>query len=185
MAKINLPDITVRDAQIRYPNLEGRATAFHSGGPDKRSFQLMLPEDVAAKMAEDGWNVKETRPRRDASDEDRENFDPRPYIDVAASWKFERMAPKIRLITSTVQRMLTEDTAFLVDQAEIVRIDLTINPSAWEVGEKSGIKAYLKEAFITIHESELEKEYNHIPLEGTTALSDGPKFTAEYTDTEF
>ena len=36
------------------------------------------------------------------------------------------------------------------------------------MGSKSGIKAYVKEAYVTIKESELAQEYSSIPLAGTT-----------------
>lgn len=163
-----IPNVTIRDAEVRYLNFEGRETQFKAAG--NRSFRLMLPDDLADKMHYDGWNVNQTKPHRGATDAEIASFEPRPYIEVALSYKFERMAPKIRLITSAVQRQIGEDLAFLVDQEDIVKIDLTINPSAWEVGEKSGIKAYLTEAFITVNESDLEREYNHIPLEGATVL---------------
>lgn len=170
----NVPNVTIRDAQIQYVNFEGRATRFKDAGT--RSFRLILPEELGQEMLDDGWNVNYTKPWREATDEEIANFEPRPYVEVFLGYKYEKKAPKVRLITSTMQRMLVEDTVFLVDQSEIIRIDLTINPSHWDLGGKQGIKAYLLEAFITIQESELEKEYNHIPLEGAVALADPPKY---------
>ena len=168
MAKTDIPDITVREAEVRYLNFEGRATMYKEAG--NRSFQLILPEDVADDMAKQGWNVKMTNPRRDATDEERESFEPRPYIEVAVSYKYDEMAPKVVLVTDSVQTLLNADTAFLVDQADIIRFDCVINASRWEVGSKSGIKAYLKKAYITIQEDDLDSEYSHIPIAGTTKL---------------
>ncbi len=168
MGKTDIPDVTIRNAEIQYPNFEGRATMYKEAGT--RTFRLILPEGLADKMAEDGWDVKLTTPRRDADPEERERFEPRPFINVALGYKYENKRPEVYLVTQKLRTLLGESTVFLVDQADIVKIDLTINPSSWTVGEKSGIKAYLKEAYITINESDLAQEYNHIPLADTTNI---------------
>lgn len=170
MAKSNIPDITVRNAEVRYLNFAGRETRFKEAG--NRSFQLMLPTDVAESMDAEGWNVKWTKPYREATDEEIANFEPRPYVEVKVNYKFDTMAPKIVLITD-VQDFLTEDTVFLVDEADIIKMDVVINASRWEMpGGKSGITAYLKKAYITIQQDELDEEYKNIPITGVarTAL---------------
>lgn len=170
MAKPKLEDITVRDASLRFLNFEGRKDIYDEA-PGKRRFRLMLPEEVAVGMAKEGWNVKQTKPGRNMTPEDVANFEPQPYVEVAVSYKYDNLAPKISLISDGVQTLLTQDTAFLVDQAEILRVDLTINASYWEgLGGSSGFKAYLTEAYITVRESELAKEYAHIPIAGTTRV---------------
>ena len=168
MAKTNIPDVTIRDAEFRFLNMEGRADLFNEAGEANRGFQVILPEDLAAAMAEDGWNIKDTRPRRNADPEELAEFEPRPYLDVALSYKYDTMAPKVYMVTPSMMTLLSQDTVKLIDSADIVKMDLTINASAWTMGEKSGIKAYLAEAYVTIKESQLAAEYRDIPLSGTT-----------------
>ena len=130
MAKTNIPDVTIRDAEFRYLNFEGRADAFNEAGEDNRNFQVILPEGLAEAMAKDGWNIKETRPRRAAEPEELAEFEPRPYIEVKVSYKYDSMSPKIYLVTPSQMTLLSQETVKLVDTAEIIKMDLTINPSA-------------------------------------------------------
>lgn len=164
-------DVTVRDAELQYINFEGRATRFKPAGESSRGFRLILPEDVAQDMADVGWNVKKTRPHRDATPEEIENFDPRPFLDVKVNFEYESMAPQIQLVTGDVRTLLSRDTAFIVDQSDIVKVDLIINASYYDFGGNQGFAAYLKKAYITIQEDDLEKDYAHIPLAGTTRIS--------------
>lgn len=163
-----IPNVTIRDAEFRFLNFEGRADAFNEAGEDNRNFQVLLPPELAGAMAEDEWNIKETRPRRNAEPDELAEFEPRPYIDVKVSYKFDSMAPKVYMVTPSQMTLLSAETVKLIDTAEIIKMDLTINPSRWTMGAKTGVKAYLEEAYITIKESELAQEYSNIPLAGTT-----------------
>ena len=163
-----IPDVTIRNAEFRYLNFEGRADAFNEAGEDNRNFQVILPPELAGAMAEDEWNIKETRPRRNAEPDELAEFEPRPYLEVKVSYKFDSMAPKVYMVTPSQMTLLSAETAKLIDTAEIIKMDLVINPSRWTMGAKTGVKAYLKEAYITIKESELAQEYSSIPLAGTT-----------------
>jgi hypothetical protein len=164
-------DVTVRNAELQYINFEGRATRFKPAGESSRGFRLMLPEDVARDMADAGWNVKETKPWREASVEEVENFVPRPFLDVKVNFEYESKAPQIQLVTGEVRTLLSRDTAFIVDQSDIVKIDLIINASYYDFGGNQGFAAYLKKAYITIQEDDLEQDYAHIPLAGTTRIA--------------
>lgn len=54
---------------------------------------------------------------------------------------------------------MDEETIASLDYADITNADLIIHPSFWEVGDKSGIKAYLKAGYITIQQDEFSEKY--------------------------
>ena len=65
----------------------------------------------------------------------------------------------------------------MLDWAEIENIDLTINPSHWEVNGNSGIKAYLRSAYVTIYEDELDELYSNVPDSAQSSIEeDGVPF---------
>ena len=144
--------ITVKDARILFRNFSGKPTKFNSAG-GKRTFCLVLPDDLAAQLEADGWNVKQTKPFMDQ--------EPERYIQVEVGYKGR--PPRVVTITGEgkTQRKtdLTEETVGMLDYAEIKRIDLTINPYHWEVSGSTGVKAYLRSMFVTLVEDELEEMY--------------------------
>lgn len=164
MASNQIPDVVIEGAEIRYPNFEGRVGQYNEKG--ERNFRLMLPDDIAADMLEDGWNVKRTKPWKEANDEEIANFEPRAYVEVTV--RFEPVKPEIYLVSNGMKTLLGAETAFLLDQANIENIDLVVNPYHWTVGAKSGVRAYLKKGYFTIQEDEMDRKYAHVPLAGTT-----------------
>ena len=63
------------------------------------------------------------------------------------------------LVTRRKKTRLNEDNINTVDYANIAKVDLTVTPYDWEVNGKSGTKAYLKTAYITINEDEFADKY--------------------------
>ncbi len=57
---------------------------------------------------------------------------------------------------------LDEESIRDLDYADVSNWDVILNPYPWEVNANKGIKAYLKSAFITLNEDELELKYAHI-----------------------
>lgn len=148
MSNERIPNLSVENAHIIFRNFAGKESKFNPKG--KRNFCLLLDYDDAEEMKAQGWNVKTLAPR-DPDDA------PQPYIQVAVA--FENYPPNVWLISGNKKTKLDEDTVSVLDYAEIENVDLIINPSHWEVSGKSGIKAYLKTAYITIVENEFEKKY--------------------------
>lgn len=154
--------ITINNAKILFRNLSGLKGQYNAEGD--RNFCVIIDEDLAEVLVNDGWNVRWLRPREEG---DR----PTPYIQVKANYNNPRKQPKIVLVTSRGKTVLNESTVNQVDFAEIEYVDLIINPYFWEVNGKSGIKPYVKSMFITIAEDELEKKYYDTPHSPDSAIS--------------
>src|SRR5689334_9464649 len=132
---------TIEDAQIIYRNFSGEESQFNRAGD--RNFCVILDQETASIMAGDGWNIKHTKPREEGDDET-------PYIQVKVKYKVK--PPKVYMVTSTGRTLLTEDIVGMLDWADFKTVDLIARSYAWEVGDKSGIAAYLQTMFVTIDE---------------------------------
>ena len=143
-----LKQVTIEGARILFRNFAGKQTPYNAEG--KRNFCVVLPYDAADQMVRDGWNVKSLKPR-EPDDE------PTPYIQVSVSYK--NRPPKVALVTSKGKRFLDEDLVELVDFVDIQYVDLILNPYAWDVNGKTGVKAYLKTIVVIIKEDYLELKY--------------------------
>jgi hypothetical protein len=152
MSKVVRHNLEVGDAKIRFRNFAGREGQFNPAG--KRNFVIFLDQETAKDLQEDGWNIRLLR-SRDPEEE------PQAYLPVDV--EFKNFPPEIWLITSRGKNLLGEDVVGTLDQAEIEIADLVIRPYNWEVGEKKGIKAYLKKAFITIVEDSFTAKYFDVP----------------------
>ena len=149
-------ELTMRDVRIMWRNFAGEARQYNAEGD--RNFAIPLEQDLAVKLWDEGWNVKEK-----IQDDGTHLF----HLPVTVKMNGRR-PPKIFLITMSKNRrvQLNEDTAMAVDFAEFDRVDVTIRPFNWEVNGNKGVKAYLKIFMGALHEDELELEYAHIPIEG-------------------
>ena len=144
-------NIAIENAHIMFRNFRGEASKFNAAG--KRNFCVRLDQDIADQMIDDGWNVKFLRPRE-------EGDEPTPYIQVAVS--FDNIEPNIFAITGHHKNRLNSDTIDIIDYAEIENIDLIIRPYNWEVNGKTGVKAYVKNMYVTLAEDEFADKYADI-----------------------
>lgn len=137
----------IEGAQLVFRNFAGREDQYNREGD--RNFSVILDAQQADTMRKDGWNVKQLR-----GDEDEPgDF----YIQIAVSFKVR--PPRVVMLTSTSRTNLNEDSIQVLDWADIANADLIATAYEWNVGGKTGIKAYLKSLFITIEEDELERKY--------------------------
>lgn len=151
MARNNVPNVNIENAQIRFRNFTGEPTKYNKAG-GKRTFSVVLDVDLAQKLTEDGWNVKTWEP--EGSEE------PLYHLPVEASYGL--YPPKIYMISGKKKTLLTEDTVAALQYAEFENVDLIIRPYCWEVNEKHGVKAYVKSMYVTIVEDEFEKKYRDL-----------------------
>lgn len=159
MADRRIPNLTLEGVRIAFRNFAGVEGQYNRAGD--RNFAVMLPPDLATDLVEQGWNVKQLRPRE-------EGDAPQDYIQVSVSYKAR--PPRVVLITSRGRQNLTEDEISILDWADIRNVDMILNPYEWTVNGKSGIKAYLGSLYVTIFEDELELKYSDVPDSAQNAI---------------
>jgi hypothetical protein len=140
--------VTIEDARIVFRNFAGVEGQYNRAGD--RNFCVLLDEGIAKILDDDGWNIKALKGREEGDPD-------QPYIMVTVS--FKGRPPLVTMITSKGRTSLGPDEIEILDWADIKTVDLILRPYNWTVGDKSGVKAYLKTLFVTINEDELELKY--------------------------
>lgn len=172
-----LSDLEVASAEIIFRNFTGRQTDYNKEGD--RNFSVVIPDvNQAIELYNKGWNVqirpKDATTRQEMKDaahtfEERIAFldargelaDALFHIKVNVSFKYPEKAPKIWLYRNSTRKreLMEESNVGTLDKAEIENIDIVINPSGWNKGNRSGYMAFLKEAHVMIKESSFAEKY--------------------------
>ena len=153
-------NITIENARLCYRNFSGKEGGKYNK-EGQRNFCVFIPPDIAPELEDDGWNVRWLKPREDGDPE-------QPYLSVGVT--FDYYPPNITLITSGGETRLNEDEVNMLDWVDIELADLTLRPYNWEVGDKTGKKAYLKTLYVKIIEDEIEKKYQNRPDSALSSL---------------
>lgn len=154
--------LTIRNAKIFSRNFSGEEGKYNPAG--RRNFCVFIDDlNTAEQMKADGWNIRFLEPRDESENR-------RAFMQVAVS--FKNRPPKVVLISSRGQTFLEEDKINMLDWAEIENVDLTINPSRWDVNGNKGIKAYLRSIYVTIVEDELDQMYSNVPDSAIASVTD-------------
>lgn len=180
MKLTNNPDGTLvfEDAQIMYRNFEGREGQYNREGD--RNFAVILDEDTARKMAEDGWNVKTQKTRDDETV-------PKKYLSVTVGFPRpgkKNTPPRLWLITYKGRTMLGEEECDVMDWVDVAKVDLIVRPYSWAVSGNTGLKPYLKSLWLTVQEDILEQKYRELPEIRNGQIAIEPRYSSDYIDAE-
>lgn len=152
MARKVFDNISIENAHLMFRNFSGAASQYNREGD--RSFCVRIDDlQAAKKLAEDGWNIKQSKPH-DPEEE------PTFYIKVKVS--FNPYPPAIWWITRNNKVIVGEDMVDSLDQIEIKTADVIIRPYNWEVNGKTGVAAYLKSLYIVQEEDEFAYKYEDL-----------------------
>lgn len=149
----NSESVLMEGVQIIFRNFRGEEGKYNQKG--SRNFGVLLSDDIAHAMAADEWNVKWLN-----RGDDEEDAMPQAWLPVEVSYRYR--PPRVVLITSRGRTNLDEASVEMLDWANILNVDLIVNPSRWSVNEKTGIKAYLQSMYVTIEEDALEQKYSQL-----------------------
>lgn len=158
-------NIAIEHAQICFTNFSGTPNPpYNTLG--RRRFCVLLEDDMAEEMKDEGWNVRYLEPKDPNSGDE-----PRPYVQVEV--RFDRYPPKIVLCNAHGKTVLTEENVGILDWAEIENIDLILRPYNWHMANgQEGVKAMLKNMYVTLVEDEFASKYSEIPDSGLDNLID-------------
>lgn len=150
-------NITLKDARLIFKNFAGKKTDYNDEG--NRNFGVLIDDDLAERLEDDGWNVKRLKPRQDSEDPEYRQ----PWLPVKV--RFGDIPPIVVLITSGGKVKLDEGTVDQLDWTRMKTVDLIVRPYNYPArnGRPAGVSAYLKSIYVTVIEDELEEKYADIP----------------------
>lgn len=150
---VRIPDLEIENARLIFRNFSGKPDKFSTQG-GIRKFGVIINPEIAESLREEGWNIKMLPPKD-------EGADPLFYLGVKVQFG-EFRKPNVYLITREKKELLTEENVSVIDFADLLNVDLVIQPHYWEVNGKSGINAYLKTGYFEIQSDRFASKYENL-----------------------
>lgn len=149
-------EIKMENARIVCRNFAGLKTEFNAEGD--RNFGVLLDDDLAARLSQDGWKIKYFNPRPDDPEQRRQAW-------LKVKVKFGKIPPICNLITTRGRTRLDENTVGQLDFARYKTVDLIIRPYNYPETNfaPGGVAAYLKAIYVTLQEDDFASKYADIP----------------------
>lgn len=149
-------NIKLEGARMIFKNFQGKKTDYNEEG--NRNFGVLIDDDLAEDLINDGWNVKYRPPREDDPEQHRQAWLP-------VKVKFGKIPPIVFIINSRGKIKLDEETIGQLDWSIIKNADMIIRPYNYPAmrGREAGVSAYLKSLYVTVVEDDLAVKYADIP----------------------
>lgn len=161
--------LVIKNVKLAFRNFAGRPTKYNREG-GKRTFCVIVEQDVGESLSRDGWNVKWFKVR-----EGEENEPRRGFMEVVVNYRSLRGPQIIMHIEDENIRpkYITEKELHILDHAEIAFCDMILNPYRWTDDDGNvRLKPYLQKMHVTIRQDELDKRYRQ-DYEDQSALDNG------------
>ena len=155
-----IEDIVLENTRIIHRNFEGRPGQFNRAGD--MSFSAVIDPSIVDSLRNEGWVVRELPPRDDI-----EGAESLYFIPVRVNFDSKR-PPEVFIATRNGLVQLDEKTIGTLDHAEIINVDCTLHAHKWENNGKSGVKAYLRNMYVTVREDVLAQKYDAMYAPGDT-----------------
>lgn len=152
--------VTLENAKMIFRNFTGREGQYNSEGD--RNFHVILTSEQARELGNEGWRVKQMKPR----DDEPGDF----HLKVTVNYKKGR-PPRVVLISSKGRTELGAEEVALLDSADIEKSSMVLNGWYSDMAG-GGYGAFLKTIFVWIREDELELMYANIPEAGSVRPAD-------------
>lgn len=135
--------ITIEDTRFIFKTNFSGDPSRDTFGSTERKANIILDEETAAMLYDEGFNVKETKPRPD----EEEGWEPTKFVAIKANYN-SKWPPKIYLVSNGKPPvLLDEETVGELDYCYVENVDVVCNEY---VNEDRGTKSlYIRTMYVT------------------------------------
>lgn len=154
-----------REDQIRLENVRLCCRNFAGtkfGKSATRSFGVLIDEELAHRLEEDGWTAVKWFDGNPDDPQDK----PRPWLSIKFKYGIDtrtgrKTGPNIVLIRSCGKKRLTEETVDQLDWSLIKKAQVIAHPFAYPAknGNPAGISCWLDALYVEVEEDDFELMY--------------------------